>query len=245
MPDVGDRETHGLRTLGNQTRKNWNRWGVINTDRALEERALGGALEERALEEWAMEEPALEGALEVQAGPGAFEGLGLECALGLGEPRTAVGLGEWRALEHRLPTKQTCDAVSHTTCSSESWLGSYIAATAPSLSIKLCANPASKWALFIKHSLTNTLDSGVPCSAAWWSALMAVAARSCSRSSQCVHGSVPPGEMAIYGVPLSFTSWKNLSKTCTNPEVRFLAQKYSVIRPNYLFTICSTWTHLL
>ncbi len=33
MPDVGDRETQGLRTLGNQTRKNWNRWGVINTDR--------------------------------------------------------------------------------------------------------------------------------------------------------------------------------------------------------------------
>ncbi len=28
---------------------------------------------------------------------------------------------------------------------------------------------------------------------------------------------------------------KKLSETCTNPEVRFLAQKYSVIRPNFIF----------
>ncbi len=136
-----------------------------------------------------MEEPALEDALEVQAGPGAFEGLGLECARGLAEPRTAVSLGEWRALEHRLPTKQTCDAVSLTACSSESWLGSYIAATAPSLSIKRCANPASKWALFIKHSLTNTLDSGgravLSDEARWWpAAALLLSLRSmCARES--------------------------------------------------------------
>ncbi len=32
---------------------------------------------------------------------------------------------------------------------------------------------------------------------------------------------------------------KKLSETCTNPEVRFLAQKYSVIRPNFFFLTLS------
>ncbi len=31
---------------------------------------------------------------------------------------------------------------------------------------------------------------------------------------------------------------KKLSETCTNPEVRFLAQKYSVIRPNFFLKLC-------
>ncbi len=35
--------------------------------------------------------------------------------------------------------------------------GIFIAGTAPSFSIKRCANPASNWALFIKRSSTNTL----------------------------------------------------------------------------------------
>ncbi len=54
--------------------------------------------------------------------------------------------------------KQTFDAVSLTICRSESWPGSFIAGTAPSFSIKRCANTASNWALFIKHSSTNTLE---------------------------------------------------------------------------------------
>ncbi len=52
----------------------------------------------------------------------------------------------------------TFDAVSLTVCSSESWPESFIAETAPSFSIKRCANPASNWALFIKHSSINTLE---------------------------------------------------------------------------------------
>ncbi len=68
-----------------------------------------------------------------------------------------VGAKDWRALARRLLTKQTFDAVSITGCSSKSWLGSFIAGTAPSFSIKQCANPASNWALFIKRSSTNTL----------------------------------------------------------------------------------------
>ncbi len=53
---------------------------------------------------------------------------------------------------------ETFDAVSLTICSSESWPGSLISGTAPSFNIKRCANPASNWALFIKHSSTNTLE---------------------------------------------------------------------------------------
>ncbi len=52
----------------------------------------------------------------------------------------------------------TFDAVSLTVCSSESWPESFLAETAPSFSIKRCANPASNWALFIKHSSINTLE---------------------------------------------------------------------------------------
>ncbi len=48
--------------------------------------------------------------------------------------------------------------VSLTVCSSESCAGSFIAGTAPSFSIKRCANPTSNWALFIKRSSTNTLE---------------------------------------------------------------------------------------
>ncbi len=36
--------------------------------------------------------------------------------------------------------------------------GSFIAGTAPSFSIKWCANPVSNWALFIKSLSTNTLE---------------------------------------------------------------------------------------
>ncbi len=32
---------------------------------------------------------------------------------------------------------------------------------------------------------------------------------------------------------------KKLSETCTNPEVRFLAQKYSVVRPKFFFETLS------
>ncbi len=48
-----------------------------------------------------------------------------------------------------------------TICSSESWPGSFIAGTAPSFSIKPCANPASNWALFIKRSSTKHLRNSI------------------------------------------------------------------------------------
>ncbi len=35
IPDLRHGETQGLRTLGNQTRKNWNRWGVNKHRRRL------------------------------------------------------------------------------------------------------------------------------------------------------------------------------------------------------------------
>ncbi len=56
---------------------------------------------------------------------------------------------------------QTFDAVSLTICSSESWPGSFIAGTAPSFSIKPCANPASNWALFIQRSSTKHLRNSI------------------------------------------------------------------------------------
>ncbi len=70
---------------------------------------------------------------------------------------------ELKSDEHllRLPTKQSFDAVSLTICSSESWPGSFIAGTAPSFSIKRCANPASNWALFIKRSSTKHLRNSI------------------------------------------------------------------------------------
>ncbi len=67
------------------------------------------------------------------------------------------GAKEWRARALIANKTQTFDAVSLTICSSESWPGSFIAGTAPSFSIKWCANPASNWALFIKRSLKKHL----------------------------------------------------------------------------------------
>ncbi len=69
------------------------------------------------------------------------------------------GAKEWRALAPIANKTQTFDAVSLTICSSESWPGSFIAGTAPSFSIKRCANPASNWAVFIKRSSQNTWET--------------------------------------------------------------------------------------
>ncbi len=71
------------------------------------------------------------------------------------------GAKEWRALAPIANKTQTFDAVSLTICSSESWPGSFIAGTAPSFSIKPCANPASNWALFIKRSSTKHLRNSI------------------------------------------------------------------------------------
>ncbi len=68
---------------------------------------------------------------------------------------------EWRALAPIANKTETFDAVSLTICSSESWPGSFIAGTAPSFSIKRCANPASNWALFIKRSSTKHLRNSI------------------------------------------------------------------------------------
>ncbi len=177
----------------------------------------------------------------------------------------------------RLPTKQSFDAVSLTICSSESWPGSFIAGTAPSFSIKPCANPASNWALFIKRSSTkhlrnsiaapekqtistvhvtvgcfgklnkvifpsqpkthffrDVLPERVPCSAAGWSALMGALSlwsmRARTRNAHIRSSTV------VYVI--KYNDRKKLSETCTNPEVRFLAQKYSVIRPNFFLKLC-------
>ncbi len=80
---------------------------------------------------------------------------------------------ELKSDEHLLqsPTKQPFDAVSLTIWSSESRPGSFIAGTAPSFSIKPCANPASNWALLIKRSSTNTLEK----------------LRYCPEKTNCIH----------------------------------------------------------
>ncbi len=80
----------------------------------------------------------------------------------LSEKSRALGGAPWAELksdEHlrQSRTKQSFDVVSLTVCSSESWPGSFIAGTAPSFSIKRCANPASNWAAFIKLSLRNSV----------------------------------------------------------------------------------------
>ncbi len=75
--------------------------------------------------------------------------------------RVVGGAKEWRALAPIANKTQTFDAVSLTICSSESWPGSFIAGTAPSFSIKPCANPASNWALFIKRSSTKHLRNSI------------------------------------------------------------------------------------
>ncbi len=77
-------------------------------------------------------------------------------------------MSTWAPIENKT---QTFDAVSLTVCSSESWPGSFIAGTAPSFSIKRCANPASIWALFIKRSSTNTLEK----------------LRCCPEKTNCIH----------------------------------------------------------
>ncbi len=71
------------------------------------------------------------------------------------------GAKEWRALAPIANKTQTFNAVSLTICSSESWPGSFIAGTAPSFSIKRCANPVSNWALFIKRSSTKHLRNSI------------------------------------------------------------------------------------
>ncbi len=60
---------------------------------------------------------------------------------------------------------------------SESWPGSFIAGTTPSLSIKRCANPASNWDLFIKRLSTNTLKK----------------LRCCPGKTNCIHCSHKAG----------------------------------------------------
>ncbi len=78
--------------------------------------------------------------------------------------------------------------------------------------------------------------ASLPIEARWW-------ARSRSRSGRCVHGARSSGRNAhirsstvVYVIKNN--DRKKLSETCTNPEVRFLAQKYSVIRPIFFFKLC-------
>ncbi len=200
------------------------------------------------------------------------------------------GAKEWRALAPFANKTETFDAVSLTICSSESWPGSFIAGTAPSFSIKRCANPASNWALFIKRSSTNTLaklhrcpgktncihclrnagffweaEQGYlsltskntsletffpsesraavqPNDACWWAHLISL-----SRWSMCEQARSSGRNAHIRSFTIIYVikghDWKKLSETCTNPEVRFLAQKFSVILPNRLLKLwpCLAW----
>ncbi len=68
------------------------------------------------------------------------------------------GAKEWWALER--DHQQNSYIWCRFTYRLQFWImtGSFIAETAPSFSIKRCANPASNWALFIKHSSMNTLE---------------------------------------------------------------------------------------
>ncbi len=54
---------------------------------------------------------------------------------------------DWQQNRHLMP---------FTICCFESWLGTFIAGTAPSFSIKRCANAALNWAWLIKRWSTNT-----------------------------------------------------------------------------------------
>ncbi len=87
------------------------------------------------------------------------------------------------------------------------------------------------------HFFRDILPERVPCSAADWSVLIG-----CSRSGRCVHGRVLPGRNAhirsstvVYVIKNN--DRKKLSETCTNPEVRFLAQKYCYTS-NFFFKLC-------
>ncbi len=142
---------------------------------------------------------------------------------------------------------QTSDAVSLTVCSSESWTGYFIAGTAPSFSIKRCANPASNWALFIKRSSTNTFEK-LRCfpgktncihrlrNAGFFGKLNKIIFPSQPKTHffkdilpELVPCSSAAGWSALTSVVYVSKSHdrKKLSETCTNPEVRFLPQKYS------------------
>ncbi len=143
--------------------------------------------------------------------------------------RAVGGAKEWRALAPIANKTETFDAVSLTVCSSESWPGSFIAETAPSFSIKWCANPAQPKT----HFFRDILPERVPCSAAEWSALMG--ALSLSLVDACT-GAFFREKCPYKEFHRRYVSkchdWKKLSETCTNPEGRFLPQKYSVILPN-------------
>ncbi len=51
------------------------------------------------------------------------------------------------------------DAVSFIVCGSDSWLGSFIAGTAPSFSIKLCKSSAKLGLVYKKHSSSKTMGT--------------------------------------------------------------------------------------
>ncbi len=171
--------------------------------------------------------------------------------------------------------------LSLTICSSESWPGSFIAGTAPSFSIKRCANPVLNWALFIKRSSTKHLRNSIAAPEKQTISTVPVTVGSFGKLNKVIFSSQPKTHFFRDILPervpccqpadwrkLSFSLWsmpararssgrnahirsstvvyviknndrKKLSKTCTNPEERFLAQKYSVIRPKNFFLTLS------
>ncbi len=153
--------------------------------------------------------------------------------------------------------------------------GIFYSWTAPSFSIKRCANPASNWVLFIKRSSTKHLRNSIAAPEKQTISTVHVTLGSFGKlnrlsfSSQPKHTSLEtflPSEaraaieacwlaaLALVDACTGVFFWekcpykefhrrlrhqeprsKKLSETCTNPEVRFLAQKYSVIRPIFFF----------
>ncbi len=132
--------------------------------------------------------------------------------------------------------------------------GYFIAGTAPSFSIKRCANPASNWALFIKRSSTNTFEK----------------LRCCPGKTNCIHRLrnagffgklnnvifpsqpkthffrdilpelVPCSSAAGWSAPTSVVyvskshDRKKLSETCTNPEVIFATEILQMVFLNFV-----------
>ncbi len=90
------------------------------------------------------------------------------------------------------------------------------------------------------HFFRDILPERVLCSAAEWRALMG--AHLLSLWSMHARARSSGRNAHIRSSTLVYVSkshnLKKLSETCMNPEVRFLAQKYSVIRPNCFLKLC-------
>ncbi len=198
-----------------------------------------------------------------------------------GAPWAELKSDEHLSTDHQQNAEIWCCLTYHL----QFWImtGIFIAGTAPSFSIKRCANPVSIWALFIKHSSTNTLAKLHCCPENQTASTVHVTLGSFGTLNNVIFPLQPtthffrdilpervPSSALMGALLLSLWSmcarvrssgrnahirsstlhyvrkshdWKKLSDTCTNPEGRFLAQKYSVILPNRFLKLwpCLAW----